>query len=127
MRNVVAAVTLVALGQTAGHLIMLGPPTPDQIGPLLAAYESVEGMLPAGGSVGFLATSQDEVLNTVNYYVAQQALAPRVLTRDLGSTTEFIVTTTGIPQDGGGHPALSGFRLAGTGVLDVRVFRRRQP
>jgi hypothetical protein len=77
--------------------------------------------------VGFLETSPDDEFNTITYYVAQQALAPRVLSRQAAANAEFVVTTPGAPADVAASPALAGCRLVGTGDGDVRVFRRGPP
>ena len=123
-RNLVALLVLIALAQGATYLVTAGPSPPDGIGSFLAAYRSVERFLPPDGVVGFVETSADVEFNTITYYVAQQALAPRVLSRQAGATAEFVVTTLGTPADGGGSPALAGCTLVGTGDGGVRVFRR---
>jgi hypothetical protein len=122
-----AILVLIALAQSAAYLVTAGPSPPDGIGSLIAAYDSVERLLPPDGVVGFAETSADVEFNTITYYVAQQALAPRVLSREAAADAEFVVSTPGAPADAGKLPALAGCRLVGTGVGDVRVFRRGPP
>ena len=127
MKKAAVAIALIALAQSAAYLVRSEPSTPDGIGSLIAAYKSVAPLLPVDGVVGFVDTSPNVDVNTVNYYVAQQALAPRVLSREIGAEAEFVITTTAAPQDVTTPPALDGFTLVGAGEGNVRVFRRRGP
>ncbi len=120
-RSLGAILMLIALAQSAAYLVTAGPSPPDGIGSFIAAYHSVERFLPPDGVVGFVETSANVEFNAITYYVAQQALAPRVLSRETGATAEFVVTTPGA-ADVDRIPALAGRRLVGTGDSDVRVF-----
>lgn len=115
---------LIALLQSAMYLARLGPPRQDGIGPILDAYRSVAPLLPPHGVVGFIGTAPDAEFNTLAYYLAQQALAPRVVSLEVGTGAAVVITTTGAPDSVTELPALKGFRLAGTGAGYVRVLRK---
>lgn len=127
MRIFSAALAFVALLQSAGYLVRTGSPKQDGIGPILAAYHSVAPLLPPHGLVGFIDTAPDAEFNTVNYYLAQQALAPRVVSREIGAGTAVVITATGAPESVTDLPALKGYRLTGTGGGYIRVLRKEQP
>ena len=121
---IAALVALIAVAQTGSYLVHLGPSTPDGVGSLLAAYESVSELLLSSGVVGFVNASHDEHFNSMNYYLAQHALAPLIVIRDWGASVQFIVTTSQAPAGAARVVALDGFVLVGTGTRDVHVFRR---
>lgn len=123
MKQAAAIMAVIALSQTVSYLRTPGPPPDHGVDGLLAAYRSVEPMLPPSGVVGFLETAADADFNTVNFYVAQHALAPRVLLREAAATAQFVITTTGAPERSG-VAQLDGAVLVGTGAGSVRVFRR---
>jgi hypothetical protein len=127
MKYVAFTLALVALAQSAAYVARMPPPPDDGIGAVLAAYESVAPMLPAEGVIGFVNTAANDDLNTLNFYLAQHALAPRLLSREPDAATDFAVTATGAPPDVGKTPALARFRLIGTGAGEIRVFRRQRP
>src|SRR5688572_3999979 len=94
MKIGLALVALIAIVQTTMHLVSVGPVPRDGIGPILDAYRSVAHLLPPHGSVGFVDTSQDADFNTLSYYLAQQALAPRIVSRDISADTAIVITPT---------------------------------
>jgi hypothetical protein len=124
MRYLVVILALIAMAQSAAYVARMPPPPADGIGAVLAAYRSVAPMLPADGLIGFVETSADADLNRLHYYLAQHALAPRVLSQASDVTANVVVTTPGGPLDAGTVPRLAGFTLVGTGVGEIRVFRR---
>jgi hypothetical protein len=126
MRILVVVLALAALAQSVSSVVRRPPTPPDHIGSILAAYESIAPLLPPDGLIRFVDTSPDVDFNTVNYYVAQQALAPRVVSRESHVESDFFITTTGSPADAGGAAPVAGLALVGTGASDVRVFRRER-
>jgi hypothetical protein len=124
MKYVVVVLALIALAQSAVHVARMPPPPADGIGAVLAAYESVAPLLPADGLIGFVETSADADLNRLNYYLAQHALAPRLLSREPDVAANVVITTPGGPPDAEKVPRLAGFTLIGTGLGEIRVFRR---
>jgi hypothetical protein len=127
MKFVAAILAVIALSQSAAHLLRTGPPKEDGIGPILNAYRSVAPLLPPRGVVGFIATAPDTEFNTINYYVAQQALAPRIVSLEAGPSAAVVITATGAPDTITELPALKGFRLTATGAGYIRVLRKDTP
>jgi hypothetical protein len=127
MRIFCAVLAFIALLQSAASVVRCGPPKRDGIGPILAAYRSVAPLLPPHDVVGFVETAPDAEFNTINYYLAQHALAPRVVSREIGAGTVVVITATGAPESVTDLPALKGFRLIGTGGGYIRVLRKEQP
>ena len=128
MKIAIVVVASVALAQSVWSVLKHPGTPPDNIGSILAAYESIAPLLPDDGVIRFVDTAADADVNTVNYYVAQQALAPRVLSREPGVDAEFFITATGAPSDAGAvSPSVARLVLVGTGAGDVRVFRRAAP
>jgi hypothetical protein len=67
------------------------------------------------------ATTANPVLNSGNYFVAQYALAPRVLLNPFDASVRFVVTGVDAPAAIGNHPRLKGFELAGIRAGGVRA------
>jgi hypothetical protein len=126
MRIFCAALASIALLQSAAYLVRTGLPKQDGIGPILDAYRSVAPLLPPHGVVGFVDTAPDAEFNAINYYLAQQALAPRVVSLEIGTGAAVVITTTGAPDSVMDLPALKDFRLTGTGAGFIRVLRKEQ-
>jgi hypothetical protein len=127
MKILAAFLAVIALSQSAVYLVRTGPPREDGIGPILNAYRSVAPLLPPHGVVGFIATAPDAEFNTINYYVAQQALAPRIVSLEAGPAAAVVITATGAPDTVTQLPALKGFRLTATGAGYIRVLRKDNP
>lgn len=127
MKKFCAALALIALLQSAAYLVRSGPPKPDGIGPILDAYRSVRPLLPPHGVVGFVDTAPTAEFNAINYYLAQQALAPRVVSLETGTEAAVVITATGAPESVIDLPALKDFQLVGTAGGYVRVLRRKEP
>ena len=127
MRTKIGAVllALIATGQTIAYLVSAGPVPADGIGPILKAYRSVADFLPPDGLVGFIGTSKDDDFNGINYYLAQQALTPRVLSWKNAADASIVITTTGAPPNVSSIPALQSFALIGTGEGEIRILRNR--
>jgi len=101
--------------------------TPDQISQMRAAYRQLTTYLPASGEIGFLMTTDNQTFNSANYYVAQYALAPRVVVLPIGSHVRFVITGVNAPPGIDRMPVLEGFELVGLRDMGVRVFRRATP
>jgi hypothetical protein len=127
VRSFSATLAVIALLQTAAYLVRTGPPRQDGIGPILTAYRSVGPLLPPDGTVGFVPTAPDANFNAMNYYLAQQALAPRLVSWELVAAADVVITSTGAPDNVTELPALTGFRLTGTAAGFIRVLRKEHP
>lgn len=127
MKIACVVLAFIAMSQSAAHLLRSGPPRQDGIGPILDAYRSVTPLLPPHGVVGFIDTAPDAEFNAINYYLAQQALAPRVVSLEIGTGAAVVITATGAPESVTELPALKGFRLTGTGAGYIRVLRKNDP
>jgi hypothetical protein len=99
----------------------------DQITQMLAAYRKLPTYLPAAGEIGFVATTGDPTFDSANYYVAQYALAPRVVVLPIGPHVRFVITGVNAPPGIDRTPALQGFELVALRDMGVRVFRRAGP
>src|ERR1700752_2584152 len=66
--------------------------TADQVSQMLAAYRKLPTYLPAAGEIGFVMTTGDPTFDSANYYVAQYALAPRVVVLPIGPHVRFVIT-----------------------------------
>ena len=128
MRTKIGAVVLalIATAQTIAYLVSAGPVPADGIGTILKAYRSVANFLPPDGLVGFIGTSKDDDFNGINYYLAQQALAPRVFSWKNDAGANIVITTTGAPPNASSNPALQSFVLIGTGDGEIRILRNRK-
>jgi hypothetical protein len=99
----------------------------DHIGPGLDLYRAVSANLPAAGAIGFIATTDNSLFNTANYYVAQHALAPRVLLNPSDAKVEFVVTGADAVRNITSDPKLHGFQLVAEYDRGVKLFRRIRP
>ncbi len=98
--------------------------TSDRVGQLLAAYRKLPPYLPPAGQIGFVSTTADPTFNSANYYVAQYALAPRVVVLPIGPHVRFVITGVNASPDLDRQMAGQGFELAGLRDMGIRVFRR---
>jgi len=101
--------------------------TSDQISQMLAAYRKLPTYLPAAGEIGFVTTTGDPTFDSANYYVAQYALAPRVVVLPIGPHVRFVITGVNAPPGIDRMPVLQGFELVALRDMGVRVFRRAGP
>lgn len=101
--------------------------TSDHVTQMLAAYRQLTTYLPASGEIGFLMTTDNQTFNSANYYVAQYALAPRVVVLPIGPHVRFVITGVNAPPGIDRMPVLQGFELVGLRDMGVRVFRRAGP
>ena len=124
MRKLAVTIGSIAIAQSIWHLVTAPPPVADGIGGLISAYRSIAMFLPPHGVVGYLETSPDPDFNTVNYYVAEQALAPRILSREATATADIVITTTGSQNEASSQTPV-GLTLMATGPSNIRVFRRQ--
>ena len=127
----VRVAALVTVMFSAWQALTAQPPvrdvTPDQISQMRAAYRQLTTYLPASGEIGFLMTTDNQTFNSANYYVAQYALAPRVVVLPIGSHVRFVITGVNAPPGIDRMPVLEGFELVGLRDMGVRVFRRAKP
>jgi hypothetical protein len=95
----------------------------DRVGPVLQIYRSLASDLPASGYIGFVETLDDPVHNAANYFVAQYALAPRVVVNAFDERAEYLITGVNSPRSTAGDARLRRFvvvRVAPSGVLVLR-------
>lgn len=95
-------------------------PTPDNVGPLLDWYHRVSAEVPSDGRIGFLSTVEDSTA----MFVAQHALAPRLLVTTFDDTA-VVITGPGASAVVDQDPRLVGFRLQAVSSGGVRVYRRQ--
>jgi hypothetical protein len=125
MRSLTAA--LLTLGFAAWQLAAaarVSQAPPDLVGPGLELYRGLVADLPPAGVIGFLESSDNAVFNTANYYVAQYALAPRIVLNGFDSNVRFVVTGVDPNPTIERDPRLDGYELAGVRDRGVRIFRR---
>jgi len=107
-------------------LAAVGAPAPvatHAVGPVLAAYRTAALDLPDRGPIAFVTTSDDPTTASAHQYLAQHALAPRLV---VVSTDEVAaaVTEPGAPTRVDAILAAVGLRLVRVTAEGVRVYRR---
>jgi hypothetical protein len=100
------------------------PPAEMDVGRLLSYYAGVEPAIPADVRVGFVAGVSEGTDSTAAHYLAQYALAPRVVDTDL-ATVAFVVTAPGADARLDADPRMVAFELTTVAGGGVRVYRRR--
>ena len=96
------------------------------VGHLMTLYASVAAELPIGARVGFVSLLADRAASGAARFIAQNALAPRLLDSDL-TAVSFVVTTPAAPRgELDDDPRLAGFELLRTSAGGIRIYRRRQ-
>lgn len=130
-RTAVRVAALVTVMFSAWQALTAEPPVreaiSDQVTQMRAVYSQLTTYLPASGEIGFLMTTDNPTFNSANYYVAQYALAPRVVVLPIGSHVRFVITGVNAPPGIDRTPPLQGFELVGLRAMGVRVFRRAGP
>jgi hypothetical protein len=92
----------------------------------MTLYASVAAELPAGARIGFVSLLADRAASGAARFIAQNALAPRLLDSDL-TAVSFVVTTPAAPRgELDDDPRLTGFELIRTSAGGIRIYRRRQ-
>jgi hypothetical protein len=112
----VAALVMVALSPA--------PVVTLAVGPVLNAYRGATRDLPARGRILFVTTSNDPTTSSAQQYLAQQALAPRLVALAIGEEVNAGVTGPGAPAEADARMAAAGFRLVRVTAAGVRVYRR---
>jgi len=99
-------------------------PADPTVDALLRSYLSVAPVLPPDARVGFLPVTADPTLATTTHFLAQYALAPRVVDLEFRDVA-LAVTGPGAPPAVDEDARLVGFELILVSDGGVRVYRRR--
>lgn len=121
-----AAVVTIAFGlwqagTNARKPVERGP----EVGEALHAYRKLRIDLPASGPIGFVPVSNNPTLNAGNHFVAQYALAPRVVLAMVDDEVSFVVSGINASAATDTDPQLAGYELAGIRDMGIRIFRKR--
>lgn len=108
-----------------GHRVAVDRPAPDNVGEILASYAAVASDLPAVGRIGFLSLIANPTTAGATAFLAQNALAPRLLDPNL-TAVPFVVTTPRAPKTLDDDPRLTSFDLITASPAGIRISRRRQ-
>lgn len=120
----VALVVSCSLGSLAYREAVGARPVADDIGRLLALYASVAADLPPGERIGFVSAVSDRAKSGAMMYLAQNALAPRLLDANLAAVS-LVISTPAAPQSLDDDLRLIGFELIGRTPGGIRIYRRR--
>lgn len=99
-------------------------PAADDVGRILTLYASVAADLPAGERIGFVSAVAARAESGAMMYLAQNALAPRLLDADLAAVS-FVISTPAAPESLDADVRLIGFELIGRPPGGIRIYRRR--
>jgi hypothetical protein len=121
-----AAFVTIAFGlwQAAANARKPVEQAPAEIDGALRVYRSIRFDLPASGQVGFLSVSDNPTLNSANHYIAQYALAPRVVVSALDDEPPFVVSGINASAAIDADPRLAGYELSAVHDMGVRIFKR---
>jgi hypothetical protein len=96
------------------------------VGETLAWYEAIEPAIPAGARVGLIPNTPAFGGGTISaHYLAQFALAPRVVDLDLSQAAVVVSEPAAAPALDH-DPRLAAFDLVRIGEAGIRVYRRRE-
>lgn len=93
------------------------------VGSIIEQYAEVSVTVPPDERVGFLQTMPDPTDAAAALFLAQFALAPRVVDSAL-EDVRFIVTAPGAPSTVNTAPQLIGFELRALGTGGIRIYQR---
>jgi hypothetical protein len=99
---------------------------PDPVGALEAEFRALARVLPPTGAVGFLKYYEDDgrADHIRVYYVAQYALAPRLVVKR--TDPAFLIVAPGASRPGGDE-RLQGFHLIVSSNEGYHLYQRRAP
>ena len=120
-----ALVVLCSLASLAYRDTVGARPAPDDVARLLNLYTSVASRLPAGERIGFVSSVADRARSTAMLYLAQNALAPRLLDPGLAGVSH-VISTPSTPESLDDDPRLTDFQLIGSTPEGIRIYRRRR-
>lgn len=118
---------LVGMVGVAALVALASSPAPAPthvVAPVLSAYRTATRDLPARGHILFVATSNDPTASSAHQYLAQQALAPRLVVVGHADEVNAAVTGPGAPESVDADLAAVGLRLVRVTAEGVRVYRR---
>ena len=90
---------------------------------IVGYYSALAPSIDAGLRVGFIGAGPDPTAAGLAHFLAQYALAPRVVDESLAAVT-MAISAPGAPASLDGDPRLAGFELERVGEGGVRVYRR---
>ena len=120
-----ALVVLCSLASLAYRDMVGARSVTDDVAPLLTLYTSVASRLPAGERIGFVSSVADRARSTAMLYLAQNALAPRLLDPGLAEVSH-VISTPSAPESLDDDPRLTDFQLSGSTPEGIRIYRRRR-
>jgi hypothetical protein len=118
-------VVLCSLASLAYRDAVGARPAPDDVARLLTLYTSVASGLPPGERIGFVSSVADRARSTAMLYLAQNALAPRLLDPGLAGVSH-VISTPSAPESLDDDPRLTDFHLIGRTPEGVRIYRRQR-
>jgi hypothetical protein len=99
-------------------------PVGNDVDRAVEGYLRVAPIVPKNRVVGFLSFAPDEPTVVMQLFIAQNAMAPRVLARSLDQAA-FVVTAPNAPELADEDPRLAAFERISRGPEGILVFRRR--
>lgn len=124
-RWLVAFVVSWSLGSLIYAVAAAPGEAPGGVDGLMRVYADVALQLPPSERIGFISLIADPKSAGIVAYSAQNALAPRLLDRDLSSVA-LVITTPDAPRSVDDAPRLRGFALVGTSAGGIRIYQRRE-
>jgi hypothetical protein len=85
-------IVLVSVSAFAYRVRTAAPVVPDRVDETLAAYAALASRLPEASRIAFVATSPGEPPASEAWFLAQNALAPRLLETDLARVS-FVISS----------------------------------
>jgi hypothetical protein len=120
-----ALVVLCSLASLAYRDMVGARSVTDDVAHLLTLYTSVASRLPADERIGFVSSVADRARSTAMLYLAQNALAPRLLDPGLAGVSH-VISTPSTPESLDDDPRLTDFQLIGSTPEGIRIYRRRR-
>ena len=96
----------------------------DNVGRVLTLYASVAAHLPAGERIGFVSSIAARDESGAAMFLAQNALAPRLLDANLAAVS-LVISAPAAPESLDDDPRLIDFELIGRAPGGIRIYRRR--
>jgi hypothetical protein len=119
-------IVLVSVSALAYRVWTAAPGVSDRADEMRAAYASLAARLPDTTRVGFVTTSPGQPPTSEAWFLAQNALAPRLLGTNLDEVA-VVISMPSAPASLDADPRLAAFELMTTGDKGIRVYHRRTP
>jgi hypothetical protein len=118
-----AVVGMVGLAVLDWHGLSLPQPHPDAVPQLMHAFREATVLLPARGAVGYIGPTEPGVSDGEIRFIAQYALAPRLLTDDM-QEVRLAIAPPGLSRPRYDQIEASGWISIASLPGGVRVYRR---